>query len=298
MTDLERMYASLAQEVDTAMLAAPDTLRHRGDRRTRLRIAATAAAVAALVGGVAVGGQWALKADGAHLPQPGSSTVTDAPAPAPTTSAPVTPPTPSPTATGVTVPPAVPVPPKAIPPSAFLQVADLNGEEAPVERSSEDMLPALCGAKYASNASIQARKTMHLVYWIQRSQTGTVPDGTFDETITTYRSDGARQFMQELRSAVTACPTEKRGSDTVRSRVLSGSTVGDESFLVEQRYPVRDPEGKLTGGDEVRLVSVVRVGVVVMVLYEQGWEAGWSAERPVVETFTTKAMSRLEAWLN
>ncbi|HEU4421654.1 MAG TPA: hypothetical protein VFR67_03825 [Pilimelia sp.] len=296
MTEIERMYASLAQEVDTVMLAAPDVLRRRGDRRTRLRIAATAAAVAALVGGVAVGGQWVVKADGAPLPPPSSGTGT--PVPSPTTSASVTPPSPVPTATGATVPPAVPKPPpKVIPASAFLQVGDLNGDVPPESRPSDNMLLTLCDAKYASDASIQARKTMHLTYWARRAEVGTVPDGTFDQTITTYRSDGAQRFMQELRSAVTVCPTEPRGNVTARNRVLPDSTRGDESFLIEQRYPMRDAEGKPVGGDEVRLVSVVRVGAVVMVLYEQGWEAGWTADRQVVDTFTTKAMSRLQTWL-
>jgi len=34
-----------------------------------------------------------------------------------------------------------------------------------------------------------------------------------------------------------------------------------------------------------------------MVLYEQGWEDGFSAEQPVVDTFTGKAFSRLQSWL-
>jgi hypothetical protein len=34
-----------------------------------------------------------------------------------------------------------------------------------------------------------------------------------------------------------------------------------------------------------------------MVLYEQGWEDGFSAEQPVVDAFTGKAFSRLQSWL-
>ena len=103
--------------------------------------------------------------------------------------------------------------------------------------------------------------------------------------------------MQELRDAVTACPTEQGDGITYRHRVLSGTARGDESILVERRYPTRDVNGNPTGGDDVRLVSVVRTGAVVMVLYEQGWEDGWSAEPSVVDAFTGKAFSRLRSWL-
>jgi hypothetical protein len=43
---------------------------------------------------------------------------------------------------------------------------------------------------------------------------------------------------------------------------------------------------------------VVRTGAVVLVLYEQGWEDGWSAEQPVVDAITGKAFSRLRTWLD
>src|SRR6266540_1901533 len=141
------------------------------------------------------------------------------------------------------------------------------------------------------------RRTMHITYWKGRHPVGTVPDGTFVETITTYRSDGGVQFMAELRAAVTACPTQTRDHTTYRHRILSGSAYGDESMLIEMRYPTVDVEGRPTGGDDVRLISVVRIDGVVMVLYEQGWEAGWSAEGPVVDSFTRTAVSRLRAWL-
>jgi len=142
--------------------------------------------------------------------------------------------------------------------SAFLQLADTNGNEPLVERPSDNMLPKLCGAKYPSNSPIQARKTMHITYWASTSPPGTVPDGAFDETITTYQQNGADQFMRQLRDAVNACPTEQRDGLTYRNRILSGTARGDETVLVEQRYPTRDVNGNPVGGDDVRLVSVVR----------------------------------------
>ena len=292
MSDLERMYASLSREADAIVPDAPNTVRSRADRRRRIRVAAAAVAVGALVGSVAVGGQWMLASRGQPV-HPGISTSSSPFA----SSAPTAPSSPAATPASPGTPPTVADVPKVIPASAFLQVADTNGEEPSVERPSDNMLPPLCGVKYPSDSLIQARKTMHVTYWASPSPPGTVPDGTFAETITTYRKDGAEQFMRQLRDAVTACPTQQRDGISYRNRLLSGTARGDESVLIERRYPARDVEGNPTGKDELRLVSVVRAGAVVMVLYEQGWEAGWSADQPVVDAFTGKAFSRLRAWL-
>jgi hypothetical protein len=290
MTDLERMYATLSREADAVMLDRPSALRRRADRRTRIGLAAAAVAVAAFVGGVTIGGQWILTVRDEPV-QPGIST-SPSPSTSSSSSASV-----APTA-GTSAPPKVANVPKVIPASAFLQLTDTNGAEPVVERPSDNMLPQLCGARYPSDSLIQVRKTMHITYWASVSQPGTVPDGTFDETITTYKQDGAEKFLRQFRDAVTACPTERRDGITYRSRILSGTARGDESVLVEQRYPTRDVHGNPTGGDDVRLVSVVRTGAVVMVLYEQGWEDGWSAQQPVVEAFTGTAFSRLQSWLD
>ena len=267
MTDFKEMFTSLSEEADSVMNATPDALRRRGDRRSRIGMAAAAVAVVALVGVVGVGTQWILTPRGTNV-QPATSSSTSASA----------------------APPNIP---NVIPASAFLQTADLNGAEDPVETSADNMLPRLCGVEYASDSLIRVRRTMHLTYWISPSPPGTVPDGTFDETITTYEQNGADQFMRQLRDAVTACPTEQRDATTYRNRILPGTTRGDESILIEQRYPTRNTIGE----DDVRLVSVVRTGAVVMVLYELGWEDGWSAEQPVVDGFTGKAFSRLQSWL-
>lgn len=297
MTDFERRFAALAQEADRVELAAPEAVRRRADRRTRVRIGVTLAAVAVLVGGIAAGGQAVLKADSTVVP-PGTS-------PSPSPSSPFSPPL-SPSSPPVSRPPSspstapvspAPVVPKTIPDRAFLQLADTNGDQRPYSRPSDTMLPPLCGAKYASDAQIQVRRTMHIIYWKQRTAPGWTPDGTFDETITAYRSDGARRFMDQLRKAVRDCPSQVRDGRTYQQRLLSGTAYGDESILFEVRYPTFDVNGVPTGGTDVRLVSVVRVGAVVMVLYEQGWEMGWSAERPVVDAFTRTALTRLQSWL-
>jgi hypothetical protein len=288
MSDIERMYASLSREADTVLLETPDVVRRRAGRRRTGMVVATAVAVAALAGGIAVAGQWTRTPHGQSV-HPGT-TVSSSPSPSPTA-------TPSPAGTAASsAAPTVASVPKVIPASAFLQVTDTNGDVPPVASPSDDMLPPFCGATFASDSLIQARKTMNITYWARRSPAGFVPTGTFDETITTYRRDGADRFMRQLRAAVTACPTQQRDGITYRNRIVPGTARGDESILIERRYPARDINGDVTGGTEIRLVSVVRTGVVVMVLYEQGWEDG-SAERPVVDAFSRKAFSRLRAWL-
>lgn len=287
MNDLERAYAALAQEADTVRLTTSEALRGRADRRARIRLATGCAVLAVVIGATAVGAQWVLKSSRQAPPGPSTS---QSPTVAPPTSSP---PSPATTASPSDAKPA----PTTVPDSAFLQLVDTNGDQRPENVPSDNMLPSLCGARYASDSSIQARRTMHIIYWKDKHPVDAVPDGTFDETITTYRSDGGVQFMALLRAAVTACPTEKRNHTTYRHRLLAGSAYGDESMLIEMRYPTLDIEGRPTGGDDVRLISVVRIGGVVMVLYEQGWENGWSADRLPVDSFTRTAVSRLRAWL-
>jgi hypothetical protein len=298
MTDFDRAYRALADEADTVHLAPPNDVRTRGDRRTRMRVVAVVAAAAIAVGGATGGTQWLLRADSGPPVTPGgtpTATLSPPPAASPTASASPSPSTP---ASGVVDPQGSasatgPARPRSIPDSAFLQVADTNGTVPVTDMSSDEMLPELCGAAYRSDAKVEVRRTKHVTYWTE-SKPEYVPDGTFDETITAYKVGGAKEFMAQLREAVADCA--KDGDD--RYKVVSAPKHGDDSFVFERRYPTRDALGNLTSGDDVRLISVVRVGDVVMVLYERGWEAGWSAEPDVVETFTDKAMTRLNNWLD
>jgi hypothetical protein len=290
MNDLERAYAAIAQEADAVRLTTAEVVRARADRRAGVRVATACIVIAVVVGGVTVGSRWVFKASGSPT-QVGTS-----PTPSVTSSSPTGTASASPSPAGTGSPTQTRPALTSIPDRAFLQLADTNGDQAPYAVPADDILPSLCGAKYASDASIQARRTMHITYW--KTRRPTVADGTFDETITTYQSDGATRFLAQLRAAVTACPTQTRNNTTYKHRLLSGSRYGDDSMLFEMRYPTRDVDGNPVGGDDVRLISVVRIGAVVMVLYERGWEAGWSADRVVVDTFTNTALSRLRGWLD
>jgi hypothetical protein len=297
MTDFHELYTMLAQDADRAKLADPATLRRRADRRRRVRVALAAASAALLVGGITAGSQVVLRADRAPLP-PGVSVSPEPPASAtPPSATPSSATQPSATPSSATPSKTSPVP-TSITDDAFLQQADTHHTTAPFEVPSDDLLPVLCEARYGSDAELRTRRTFQAIYWTQPRSEDRTPDGSFDETITVYRSDGARRFMDEVRTAVTACPRQTRNGLTYKHRLLTPAANGDEAVLFEVRYPTRQPDGTLTGGDDVRLVSIVRVGSVVMVLYEQGWEAGWSAERDVVDRFTTRALTRLRSWLD
>lgn len=291
MNELDLAYRAIAHEADTVRLAAPDALRSRADRRTRVRVTAVAVAAAVAVGSAVAGTQWVFRADGtAPAPLPPAATPSTTPPP-PT---PSTPPAPErSTSTAPTTPPP-PAAPTSIPNSAFLQAADTNGREPVTDTPSEDVLPPLCGATFRTDRDLDLQRSRRVTYWTERRADGSVPDGTFRQTIRVYERDGASRFMDELREAVVGCPTD--GDD--RYSLVRGTGGGDESLMFERRYPTLDVDGSPTGGQDVRMVSAVRIGGVVTILHETGWEAGWSVERDTMEAFTAKAVLRLRSWLD
>lgn len=290
MSELNQVYRALAHEADTVPLAAPGALRARADRRTRLRVTAVAVAAAVAVGSAILGTQWIVRADGTAPPPLPPGTTQSATPPPPTSAPPSTPPA---TARPTTPPPARNAP-KSIPNSAFLQVADLSRGYSDGDAPSENIMPTLCDATFASDRDIDLRRSRRLAYYNAGTPEGSTPDGTIMQTITVYDAGRASRFMDEVRDAVADCPSE--GDD--RYRMVSAPKRGDESLMFEKRYPTLDVEGNKTGGDDVRLISVVRVGDVVTILYETGWEDGWSAEQSVMNTFTTKATNRIRSWLD
>ncbi|WP_432900398.1 sigma factor [Micromonospora matsumotoense] len=55
-------------------------------------------------------------------------------------------------------------------------------------------------------------------------------------------------------------------------------------------------QGDPAGGGEVRLVRAIRLGDVVTVLWEQGWE-GTSSDRPQLDADSRRAVDALREWL-
>ncbi|MDO3702367.1 hypothetical protein Q3W71_11840 [Micromonospora sp. C28SCA-DRY-2] len=303
--DLSDLYRSLAEDADRGQLALPEVLRRRADRRARVRAAGTALAVMVLVGGVVTGARLTRTANPAPAPAPAAT-----PTPTPTVAVP----TPTPSATPPAPPSASSVPgagpsglptgaartPTSIPDRAFFTLAKANrtGQETVIRDSTT--LPKLCDARYPSDGAVVQSRSRNLAYRLAGTPEGSVPDGSYAQTITIYRAGRADDFLRELRQAVRDCPEQQGQSNgnpaASRQRLLPDGGYGDESVLFEMRVAARDVNGDPTGDDEVRLVRAVRVGDVVTVLWEQGWE-NTSSKRSQVDADSRRAVAAVQDWL-
>ncbi|NES28689.1 hypothetical protein GCE86_20990 [Micromonospora terminaliae] len=301
--EVDRLYRALARDTDERVLPAPDHVRRRADRRARRRAALGALTVAVLVAGTAAGTRLVLAAGPDTAPAP--ATTTDGPSPSPTTPAPPpsrTPPAPSgrtpeaPAKTSARPPDAGP---RTIPDRAFFTLAAANDAGTGSTFDSGRVLPPLCGAT-PGESGIVTRRARSLAFKLAATPEGYVPDGSYRHTITVYRPGRADDALAELRRAVRDCPT-RTGSDageelTSTQRLLPDAGYGDESVLFEVRRPATDYEGAPTVKEVVRLVRAVRIGNVVTVLWELGWE-GTSTPRSQLDSDSRRAVQAVRDWL-
>ncbi|MCG5467849.1 hypothetical protein LADH09A_001698 [Micromonospora sp. LAH09] len=308
--ELSEMYQSLAADADARDLGVPDLLRQQADRRARLRAAGSTVAVALVVVGVVIGTQ-VVGPPPVTVPSPAGTPTPPPVSPSPSVtggspSPPVSPTTPgrSPgttaTSPGVTGSPQ-PRTPTSIPDRAFFRLAAANQIGIAPEFRDLDVLPGLCGATFPSEAAIVQRRARNVVYKLpQNPGEGYVPDGTYTHSITIYRAGRADDLLDELRQAVRDCPQQERsgGSAPVlgRQRLLADSGYGDESVLFEMRSPGQDINGDPTGVQDVRLIRAIRVGDVVTILWEQGWE-NTSSQRAQVDADSARAAAAVKVWL-
>ena len=162
------------------------------------------------------------------------------------------------------------------------------------------VLPALCGAT-PGEAGIVTRRVRTLAFKLATTPQGYVPDGSYKHSITVYRPGRADDALAELRRAVRDCPTRPGTGDTAgltsTQRLLPDGGYGDESVLFEVRRPATDYEGAPEVREVVRLVRAVRVGNVVTVLWELGWE-GTSSPRSQVDQDSRRAVDAIRNWLD
>ncbi|PWR15701.1 hypothetical protein DKT69_09625 [Micromonospora sicca] len=302
--ELSRLYRALVEETDGRALMAPEQLRRRADRRARNRAAVGALAVAALVAGTAAGAQLVRTSGPGTPPGPPAGTPTSA-RPTPDASSPVPSPTmtrATPSRTPGTSPSAGPPSsrtPTTIPDRAFFALAPANDAGIAAEFTPGPVLPELCGAEPGGSGIVQRRARV-LAYKLTGTPAGYVPDGSYRHSITIYRAGRADDALRELRQAVRDCPLQQvPDAPGVRStqRLLDDGGYGDESVLFEVRTPYRDVNGRPTGGDELRLVRAVRIGDVVTVLWEQGWE-NTSSIRSQVDADSRRAVEAIRRWWN
>ncbi|HTJ35298.1 MAG TPA: hypothetical protein VL738_18895 [Dactylosporangium sp.] len=262
-----RALASMGADADRVVLADPATLRQIGSRRSRLR---ATAAVGAAVLAVLVGGYFAVGRPPVPqpMPLPPAQTAPSTPSGAPSASdlheVPATPSTADPCDTE----PAMCVPPGA-----------------PQER-----LPAPCTTmSNPSDAQITQRHSGDgLTYFDLDRQQGST---TFGETRTRYSGSGAATYLAEVRQAVARCTSVQRprggsgGLQTVRYRQVSANTLGGDESLLLSRTSVSD----------TYLIAVIRLGDVVVVVMDYGWE-GSPSPRKTFDAIVDAAVDRARSW--
>ncbi|MFU8871987.1 hypothetical protein [Micromonospora sp. SL4-19] len=301
--ELTRRYRALAADIDERALPAPDQVRRRADRRARNRAALGALAAAVLVAGTAVGTQIVLAAGPDAPPGPPAGTTTISPSAPPGSGTP----SPSRTAPAPSRTPGVPTTsnqppastPTSVPDRAFFVLPAVNDAGTGNQFLPGPVLPALCGAR-PGETQIVARRARTLAFKLTGASAEAVPDGSYRHSVTVYRPGRANDALRELRQAVRNCPRQDAPNApgvTATQRLLDGAGYGEESVLFEIRTPYRDVNGDPTGGDEVHLVRAVRVGDVVTVLWEQGWEDS-STDRTQFDADSRRATEAIKRWLS
>jgi hypothetical protein len=248
---LARLYAAAAERADAIPLPGAAAARRTGTRRRRARIATLAVVCALVVGAIPVGVH-ALTTHRRFVP--------------------LVPPTAAPTA----VPPS-PAPSPA--PSASASADPCSFQPAqcypPVRQWYEERLPAPCTqASHPSDALIvQRRSESRLSYYDLAKQGATM----YSVTLTRYRNGGAAKYLAEVRTELARCRTVARTSDvdnttvTLTYRTVGTGLGGDESLLASRSYRyVSEAQPGLN--NPTYPIAVVRIGDVVAVVYDYGWE--------------------------
>ncbi|MCW3814888.1 hypothetical protein ONA91_10525 [Micromonospora sp. DR5-3] len=300
--ELTRLYRALAADTDPRALPDPDQVRRRADRRARNRATLGALTAAVLVAGTAVGARLVLAAGPdvppgppAATPTAGASTPPASGTPSPSRSAATPSRTPAAPRTSARPPATTPT---SIPDRAFFALPAANDAGTGSQFVPGPVLPALCGAT-PGEAQVVTRRARTLAVKLAGAAADAVPDGSYRQSVTVYRAGRADDALRELSQAVRGCPEQPLADApgvTVTQRLLDGARYGDESVLFETRTPYRDVNGAPTGGDEVHLIRAVRIGDVVTVLWEQGWE-GTSTDRSQFEADSRRATEAVRRWL-
>ncbi|MFC6019474.1 hypothetical protein ACFP2T_25105 [Plantactinospora solaniradicis] len=112
-----------------------------------------------------------------------------------------------------------------------------------------------------------------------------------------YEDRSAAAFMDQLADAVQDCRQESDGPRTTRYSLLTAPDQGDEALLIRIRRDVVDINTDEVTGTADNLVTVVRIGPVVTILHDIGWESGFETRPEVMENFTRLAADTIDDWL-
>ncbi len=159
-------------------------------------------------------------------------------------------------------------------------------------------MPAFCAkAKFPSEKQVGVSASELTVFRGPDTPAENVPDDTVYHTVTVFRSDGAQNYLSELRQAVQSCPTGKIGDLEAQFDSLGSLGLGDESILIDRSYASRGGDGEpMNNGSRTSLfLAVVRVGDSVTVLDSTGYE-NFGASRSQIEALARMATDRLKDW--
>jgi hypothetical protein len=279
-TEPGQLFADMRDDLGEVLLAEPAALRRVGTRRRRRNRVAGLAAVALLVGGVAIGTAWAANRPTAlDRPEVGTS--------------PASSPTPSADPSGEAVHRCTDDGP--VPYRVFLQPGQGAAPAEGCAPPDGPYLPAACAAAPgAVDAGIEVQRTIAM--YIDRvpvPKRATTPADFADQTVTRYGDAAlASRYLHKLHAAVRACPKVQRDGILRHHDVVRVGFAGDESILVAARYTGLWAGAKFT---KIELAAVVRVGRVVVVYFAHGWENA-SADRGLTLLNASKAADRVRTW--
>lgn len=267
---LARFFAAAAERADAVPLAGAAAARRTGTRRRRARIATLAAVCALVVGAIPVGVH-ELTTHRRFVPL------------VPPTSAPTTaPPSPTPSASA----------------SASADPCSFQPAQCypPVRQWHEERLPAPCTQpSHPSDALIVQRRSESRSSYYDLAKQGTT---MYAVTLTRYRNGGAAKYLAEVRTELARCGTVARTSDfdnakvTLTYRRVSTGIGGDESLLASRSYRYVT-EGQ-PPSNPTYPIAMVRIGDVVAVVYDYGWE-GSPSLRSRFDQFVADAIAEVRA---
>jgi hypothetical protein len=166
-----------------------------------------------------------------------------------------------------------------IPAYAFLQPRDVGGVDVqqPSDGYAAHLRPPLPGGaeRYRSQRSLRAEGAIVVDYPTADFHT------TLVEHISTYRGNGAAQYLRELRRALSRCGG--RTDETGRWSVVRTGVAGAGSLLIRLQERWEYPDGQPFV--HTTYVIVARVGRAVVVLADLGWEYAsgqWSTIRGLI----------------
>jgi hypothetical protein len=119
----------------------------------------------------------------------------------------------------------------------------------------------------------------------------------YSVTLTRYRNGGAAKYLAEVRTELARCRTVARTGDfnakvTLTYRRVSTGIGGDESLLASRSYRYVT-EGQ-PPSNPTYPIAMVRIGDVVAVVYDYGWE-GSPSLRSRFNQFVADAIAEVRA---